>query len=183
MSVIDGIYKVKLNDKMYKARLDFGAILLSMEHYKKFDKNITYPEVFESILSSTDNNRIIISLVMLETIKRCNEDIDNIIWEDIKATEFDIIKAQLIFLISKSLPENKESSVKNKLPSRSKIKNDWDIDEMEFQWSSILKRVDDFYCITPIKFFKQIDAYGRFNEVSDKKDNIKEEVVGSTMSI
>lgn len=175
MSIIDGIYEVKINNKSYKARFDFGAIVLAMEHYKKLDTNVTYPEMFESIFKSTENNRIIISLVMLEVIKRCNEGVDNVIWEDLKLTDFEIIKLQLISLIGKSLPEGKELS-NNKDLTINKKQNDWNIDDMEFQWNYSIKRKDDFYIIIPRRFFKQIDAYIRFNKSLGNKEETNENI-------
>lgn len=55
---------------------------------------------------------------------------------------------------------------------------DWDMDEMQYVWYSILKRVDDFWSITPKYYFKQWDAHRKFNGL-DKQDK-KREYVNST---
>lgn len=52
---------------------------------------------------------------------------------------------------------------------------DWDIAEMEYFWYSVLKRNENFYCITPKYFFKQRDAHIKFNGL-DKEDKKKEYV-------
>ncbi|QYE96660.1 hypothetical protein [Paraclostridium sordellii] len=52
------------------------------------------------------------------------------------------------------------------------------MDEMQYVWYSILKRVDDFWSITPKYYFKQWDAHRKFNGL-DKQDK-KREYVNST---
>lgn len=49
---------------------------------------------------------------------------------------------------------------------------------MEYIWYTILKRVDDFYNITPKYFFKQLEAHKKFNSVKEK--DYEKEIIDET---
>lgn len=102
MSRLNDIIEIELNNKKYRARLDFGAIAEAQWNLMKVKKNLTAIEMFDL---ASKNNYKVISNIIIESIKRCHPQLtEEDILEDMKLREHSNIRNQVIRLFSASLP-------------------------------------------------------------------------------
>lgn len=64
---------------------------------------------------------------------------------------------------------NDDSIFDDDLDFDTKPNGDWDFPFMEYTWSTVLKRSDDFYRSTPKNFFNQIEIHNKLNGVKPQK--------------
>lgn len=170
---------LELNKNVYVGTLDFYVLVETQKILRNLNRSLTIQGIFEGLAGE---DMEIISTLVLQSVLRCNNNIKDIMHDyTIEKTDMEIIEyfiainTFLMELLQECMPKTDKASQKDEfedIPDFEETK-DWDIDEMEYIWSTTIKR-QDFWSTTPKNFFKQMDIHIKFNK-QDAKDDVKTE--------
>lgn len=170
--------KIKLNGKEYKGTLTFATIKEIQEVLETdFEKKLTVTQIFEAL---EKKDLIVISTFILATLKELNKEKENEIVRDFAEDGQDSLeelenkfKKMITYvndIFKKCMPLNSKKEVnKRQFVSLNEESGDWEYDNLEFLWNSILKRNNNFLDITPKNFFEQVNAYKKANKIQDEE--------------
>lgn len=149
-----------------EAKLTIKALLITKDSLMQENSNITISDIFEKVY---DLDVKTISLLIINSIQKCSEDVSYLI----SILEFSEAVDLLSTIIDKSMPQKEEENNESIFEEEDDITEDWDFSYMEYLWSCILKRQDDFYNITPSHFFKMIEHHKRFNGAKEDTEKVE----------
>lgn len=150
-----------------EAKLTIKALLITKDSLMQENSNITIADIFEKVYELDVKT---ISLLIINSIQKCSEDVNHLI----SILEFYEAMDLLSAIIDKSMPQKEEENNESIFEEEEDdITEDWDFSYMEYLWSCILKRQDDFYNITPNHFFKMIEHHKRFNGVKEDTEKVE----------
>lgn len=162
--------KIELNNIIFEGVLDFYVIRKVQEILKKHGFEHKVYHIFKNISSietlDEDIGHYTVNALLLQSLNRCGFDEEyieqNYCLEEDPIDTFTKVFEYISELIEKCMPKSEDIEDEYEKPSWWSPK-DWDFDDMEYMWYSMLKRTDDFYKITPKNFFKQMDIYKEVN--------------------
>lgn len=157
--------------------MDFYVIKMVQEDLNKHGFDYKVKDIFKSLSDSENMNMYTLASIILNSVIRVeNIDEEEVEKSFISATS-DLETYVSIFeyinnLLEKCMPSSNKLDEIDDLFEEEEVDNkDWDFDYMEYLWYSILKRVDDFYSVTPKIFFKQMDIWKKMNNVREENVN------------
>lgn len=172
---------LELNNNMYIGTLDFYVLIETQKVLRNLNRDITIQQIFEA-LSNEDME--VISTLVLQSLLRGSNNVEDIMRDytavknDDEVIEYFIaINTFLIDLLKECMPKAEKESKEDEfedIPDFEETK-DWDIAEMEYIWSTAIKR-QDFWRTTPKNFFAQMDIHIKFNSQDTKENERTEEL-------
>ena len=163
------ISKITLNNKVYNSTFNFYTIKKVQEELKNQELEHKVYHIFkylgsEKYIGKKEFN-ITLTAILLYSISSLGYEENEISENFLKEKDINIYIVKILEfindLIDKCMPKSDEEDEYEKPDWWSP--KDWDFDEMEYMWYTILKRSDDFYKITPKDFFKQMEIYEKIN--------------------
>lgn len=108
--MINDIIEINLNGKIYRGRLDMGAIANAQHNLKVIEENMGVAEMFDLVKKE---NYMVINNLIIESIKRCHPQLkaENIL-EDMKLHERNNITLQVFALMKAGLPSSDDDKKK-----------------------------------------------------------------------
>ncbi|EOU1904110.1 hypothetical protein [Clostridium perfringens] len=171
--------EVKLNNKKFKGTLTFNTLVKIKDSLlEEFKKDITITEIFDGL---TKFDMTIFTVFMIESIYATGEYekeeiIEAFINDEDIINKFNDAYSYIYKLISKCLPkeieEFNESEFEDEYDQEGN-NTEWELDYMEYLWSTVLKR-NDFWNVTPKNFFEQMDIHKKVNSSGKEKSNVEE---------
>lgn len=110
--MINDRIEVVLNEKKYNARLDFLA-LANTQWYLESEKGkfFTVPNIMKGL---SEDNLTVIGALLIESILRCHPQLSReVIYENMKFNELNIIREAIGELIKASLPQDDDDKKKD----------------------------------------------------------------------
>lgn len=167
---------LKIKGKEFKGTLDIYVLKMVQEDLSEIGIKTTIPNIFIKI-SELDMHYI--SSLILNSISRLNEESANeflelylSVTEDKERIEiFNSMYSYINNLFEKCLPKLKNNTEKSIFEDDYLLYEDeeWELDFMEYLWSTVIKRNENLLNITPRNFFEQVNVYKRFNNIKDEK--------------
>jgi hypothetical protein len=108
--MINDIIEIQINDAMYNARLDMGALAEAQNNLQRFKKNIGVVEMLDQV---KEENYLVVNNLIIESIKRCHPTLkDENILENMKLHDKNRITAYVFELMNASLPSSDDDKKK-----------------------------------------------------------------------
>lgn len=169
---------LNVNGHKFTGTLDFYTLKMIQSHLKKMDKQMTIPQIIESI--SKFDMSVLVSLIYYSIHRITSLDEDEFMHKVMTdCTDEELLERYSKFfdyiseLFRLCLPKNEETEDEfEDIPdSFADEDKDWDFSHMEYVWMSGLKR-DHFWETTPQNFFEQIEIHRKLN--TPKQEDIEE---------
>ena len=171
--------EVKLNNKKFKGTLTFNTLIKIKDSLlEEFKKDITITEIFDGL---TKFDMTIFTVFMIESIyatDECEKEeiIEAFINDEDIINKFNSAYSYIYKLISKCLPKEIEEFNESEFEyeyDQEGNNTEWELDYMEYLWSTVLKR-NDCWNVTPKNFFEQMDIHRKVNSSGKEKSNVEE---------
>ncbi|MDB8553916.1 hypothetical protein [Turicibacter sanguinis] len=169
---------LEVNGNKFTGTLDFHTLKTIQNYLVKINKEMTIPQIVESISKFDISVLVILIYHSINRITSLNEDeFMNEVMTD--STDEELLERYSKFfdyiseLFRVCLPKIKESDDEfEDIPdSFADEDKDWDFSYMEYVWMSGLKR-DHFWETTPKNFFEQIEIHRKLN--TPKQEDVEE---------
>lgn len=165
------IARIILDNKIYEGTLNFYAIKKVQEELKNRNFEHKVYHIFKYLGNEKyfgkDEFNVTLTSLLLYSISSLGHKEEEVSKSFLKEEDLNIYIVKVLDfineLINKCMPKSDEEDEYEKPDWWSP--KDWNFDEMEYMWYTILKRNDDFYKISPKEFFSQMDIYKKINNI------------------